>query len=121
MLPFILASLCKGTTGHRACSLLMLCLQQCYQDCSSQDCCSHNAVPLLLLGTAGDAPVDPVAMTSQELAKRCGLVFQFPERYFLGGTLQDVSTWSGSCCQLACCVESLLPHLDAMKMLMQLN
>lgn len=63
---------------------------------------SNSAVPLLLLGTAGGAPVNPVGMTPQELAKRCGLVFQFPERYFLGGTLQDVSAWSGSCCLLAC-------------------
>ena len=34
------------------------------------------------------------AMTPQELAKRCGLVFQFPERYFLGGTLQEVAFWT---------------------------
>ncbi|KAL3138887.1 hypothetical protein ABBQ32_005712 [Trebouxia sp. C0010 RCD-2024] len=39
------------------------------------------------LGAGGTT--DPMAMTPQELAKRCGLVFQFPERYFLGGTLQD--------------------------------
>lgn len=52
---------------------------------------------LLLLGTAGGPRVDPVAMTPQELAKRCGLVFQFPERYFLGGTLQDVNTLPASC------------------------
>ena len=32
-------------------------------------------------------------MTPQELAKRCGLVFQFPERYFLGGTLQEVASF----------------------------
>lgn len=71
-------------------------LQHCLQSCFSQYCPTHNAAPLLLLGTAGGPPVEPVAMTPQELAKRCGLVFQFPERYFLGGTLQDVSTWSGS-------------------------
>ena len=41
---------------------------------------------LLLLGPA----VAPVAVQPPELAKRCGLVFQFPERYFLGGTLQEV-------------------------------
>ncbi len=34
------------------------------------------------------------AMTPQELAKQCGLVFQFPERYFLGGTLQEVAFWT---------------------------
>ena len=53
----------------------------------------QNKVCLWLLGNAGGTHVDPVAMTPQELAKRCGLVFQFPERYFLGGTLQDVSTF----------------------------
>ena len=46
---------------------------------------------LLLLGTAAGAPTDPITLAPSELAKRCGLVFQFPERYFLGGTLQDVS------------------------------
>ncbi|KAL3130860.1 hypothetical protein ABBQ38_000189 [Trebouxia sp. C0009 RCD-2024] len=39
------------------------------------------------LGPGGTT--DPMGMTPQELAKQCGLVFQFPERYFLGGTLQD--------------------------------
>lgn len=29
-------------------------------------------------------------LTPRELAMRCGLVFQFPERYFLGGSLQEV-------------------------------
>lgn len=69
---------------------------------------SNSPVPLLLLGTAGGAPVNPVGMTPQELAKRCGLVFQFPERYFLGGTLQDVSTQSGSCCLFAAAVTACL-------------
>lgn len=73
---------------------------------------SNSAVPLLLLGTAGGAPVNPAGMTPQELAKRCGLVFQFPERYFLGGTLQDVSTRSDSCCLFACGFESLLIYID---------
>lgn len=44
-------------------------------------------------GATGPASADVTtagAMTPQELAKRCGLVFQFPERYFLGGTLQEV-------------------------------
>ncbi len=40
---------------------------------------------------AAAEPVQMNAMTPQELAKRCGLVFQFPERYFLGGTLQEVA------------------------------
>lgn len=31
-------------------------------------------------------------LSPRELAMRCGLVFQFPERYFLGGTLQEVCT-----------------------------
>ena len=49
----------------------------------------------LYAGNAAAAPVaaqpaEAAAMTPQELAKRCGLVFQFPERYFLGGTLQEV-------------------------------
>ena len=54
----------------------------------------------MLLGTAAGAPSNPVAMSPKELAQRCGLVFQFPERYFLGGTLQDVSpsSCSGSHC-----------------------
>lgn len=73
---------------------------------------SNSAVPLLLLGTAGGAPVNPVGMTPQELAKRCGLVFQFPERYFLGGTLQDVSTPSVFCCLSACCLQNLLVDID---------
>lgn len=71
---------------------------------------TNSPVPLLLLGTAGGAPVNPVGMTPQELAKRCGLVFQFPERYFLGGTLQDVSTRSGSCCLFASS-QSLLVYI----------
>ena len=46
------------------------------------------------VGAPGPASADVTstgAMTPQELAKRCGLVFQFPERYFLGGTLQEVA------------------------------
>lgn len=38
-------------------------------------------------GPAGASPA--AALTPAELAKRCGLVFQFPERYFLGDTLQQ--------------------------------
>ena len=81
---------------------------------------SNSPVPLLLLGTAGGAPVNPVGMTPQELAKRCGLVFQFPERYFLGGTLQDVSTWPGSCCLFAC-LESLLVYMYVTRNLMYMS
>ena len=39
-------------------------------------------------GPAGASPA--AALTPAELAKRCGLVFQFPERYLLGDTLQQV-------------------------------
>ncbi|KAL0041839.1 hypothetical protein WJX79_006189 [Trebouxia sp. C0005] len=42
------------------------------------------------------APEESLPMsvvTPQELGKRCGLVFQFPERYFLGGTLQEEITF----------------------------
>lgn len=42
---------------------------------------------------AAASSVEAAAMTPQELAKRCGLVFQFPERYFLGGTLQEEITF----------------------------
>jgi hypothetical protein len=43
----------------------------------------------MFVALAGDAP--SVALTASERLARSGLVFQFPERHFLAGTLQEVN------------------------------
>ena len=48
-------------------------------------------------------------LSPRELAMQCGLVFQFPERYFLSGTLQEVSNptdCDATACLLHCYVDS---------------
>ena len=53
-----------------------------------------------------------MAVTSSERLARTGLVFQFPERHFLAGTLQQVTSLALVCCSLTPQVEVLGVHQE---------
>lgn len=68
----------------------------CMLEHQATGCCASVTRACLFLFALEQVINHPYALcadplTPRELAMQCGLVFQFPERYFLSGTLQEVS------------------------------